>query len=114
MKKVRIGVFGAGRGFALCESASFFPEAELVAVCDSYEPLLDRIKKFSEEKGLDVTCYTNFDDFIKQLQSRQTLLDAGFGIIVYMTGTVLPLPIQKILSFLNMYSKKLKYIFFIF
>lgn len=65
MKKVKIGVFGAGRGFALCESASFFPEAELVAVCDAYEPLLERIKKFSKEKGLDVTCYTNFDDFIK-------------------------------------------------
>ena len=65
MKKVKIGVFGAGRGFALCESAAFFPEAELVAVCDFYEPLLERIKAFSEEKGLHVTCYTNFDDFIK-------------------------------------------------
>lgn len=65
MKKVRIGVFGAGRGFALCESASFFPEAELVAVCDAYEPLLERIKAFAEEKGLQVTCYTCFDDFIR-------------------------------------------------
>ena len=65
MKKVKIGVFGAGRGFALCESAAFFPEAELVAVCDFYEPLLERIKTFSEEKGLQVTCYTSFDEFIQ-------------------------------------------------
>ncbi len=65
MKKVKIGVFGAGRGFALCESAPYFPDAELVAVCDSFKPLLDRMDEFAKEKGLNVTCYENFDDFIK-------------------------------------------------
>ncbi len=41
------------------------PDAELVAVCDKYQPLLDQIKAAAEANGMDVALYTDFDLFIK-------------------------------------------------
>lgn len=37
----------------------------LVAVCDKYQPLLDKVTKEAEEKGMTVATYTDFDKFIE-------------------------------------------------
>lgn len=61
MKKVRIGVIGAGRGKYLAEciaEGGHAEHAELVAVCDKWAPGL---------KELDGKCatYTDYDEFLK-------------------------------------------------
>lgn len=63
MKKVRIGVFGAGRGQVMIDTAAQYPDAELVAVCDKYRPALDRCGRVAEAHGKNVTLYEQFDDF---------------------------------------------------
>ena len=45
MAKIKIGVFGAGRGMTMIRQILHSTEAELVAVCDKYKPLLDSCKK---------------------------------------------------------------------
>ncbi len=64
-KKVRVGVFGADRGMTMMTVLRNYPDAELVAVCDKYEPLLDSVKKLAEENGLNVALYTDFEDFFR-------------------------------------------------
>ena len=41
MAKIKIGVFGAGRGMTMIRQILGSKDAELVAVCDKYKPLLD-------------------------------------------------------------------------
>ena len=65
MKKVRIGVFGGARGFTMVSQLLHHPDAELVAVCDKYQPLLDNVKKAADEAGVSVALYTSFDEFIR-------------------------------------------------
>ena len=40
MDKIKIGVFGAGRGRVMIDTVAGYPDAELVAICDKYEYLL--------------------------------------------------------------------------
>ena len=64
MAKLKIGVFGAGRGMTMVRQLLGNPDAEFVAVCDMYQPSLDRCRKEAEEAGLDkVAYYTDFEDF---------------------------------------------------
>ena len=64
MAKLKIGVFGAGRGMTMVGHILGNPDAELVAVCDKFQPALDNCKKAAEEAGLtNVAYYTDFDDF---------------------------------------------------
>lgn len=65
MKKVKIGVMGASRGNALIENLVKHPEAEVVAICDKYEPGLRGAGKTAEKVGKEVALYTDFDEFIK-------------------------------------------------
>lgn len=65
MDKVKIGVFGGARGFTMIDQTLHHPHAELVAVCDKYEPLLTQVKKYADENGVNVATYTSFDEFIK-------------------------------------------------
>ncbi|MDR1566398.1 MAG: Gfo/Idh/MocA family oxidoreductase, partial [Treponema sp.] len=65
MEKLKIGVFGGSRGITMMNILLRHPEAELVAVCDKYVPLLDRAKKNAEENGKQVALYERFDDFLK-------------------------------------------------
>ncbi len=65
MAKLKIGVFGGYRGHTMINVLLNHDDAELVAVCDKYQPLLDRVKKEAEEKGLTVALYTDFEEFIK-------------------------------------------------
>lgn len=64
-KKVRIGVFGGHRGFTMIDQLLNHPDAQLVAVCDKYEPLLDKVTKAANEHNIDVAVYTDFGEFIK-------------------------------------------------
>ncbi len=64
-KKVKVGVFGGYRGYTMIDQLIANPDAELVAVCDKYQPILDRVKKQSDQLGLNVALYNNFDDFIR-------------------------------------------------
>lgn len=64
-RKLRIGVFGGARGNSMIQVLLHHPEAELVAVCDKYEPLLRQAKENAEAAGLHIECFTDFDDFIK-------------------------------------------------
>ncbi len=64
-KKVRIGVFGGHRGFTMIDQLLNHPDAQLVAVCDKYEPLLDKVTEAAKEHGIEVGVYKDFDEFIK-------------------------------------------------
>lgn len=65
MSKLRIGVFGGARGNTMIKVLLGHPDAELVAVCDKYQPLLDRVKKEAAAAGTEVCCYDCFDEFIR-------------------------------------------------
>ncbi len=63
--KVKVGVFGAFRGRRAVAQLFNSPDAELVAICDKFQPLLDNCKKNAEEAGLyNITYYTDFDQFM--------------------------------------------------
>ena len=66
MEKVRIGVFGAGRGMTMINQLFGDQDARVVAVCDKYEPLLERCRKKADEIGYEgITYYTDFDAFFE-------------------------------------------------
>ncbi len=66
MKKVKIGVFGAGRGMTMISQLLNGAEGQLVAVCDKYEPALENCRKTAEEAGMtDIAYYTDFEDFFR-------------------------------------------------
>ena len=63
-EKLRIGVFGGYRGSSMIQVLLHHPDAELVAVCDKYQPLLDKAKVEAEAAGLNIRVFNNFDDFL--------------------------------------------------
>lgn len=65
MKKVKVGVLGAYRGLSMIRFCADYGEAELVAVCDKYEPALDTCRKTLEEHHYKAALYTDFEDFIQ-------------------------------------------------
>lgn len=67
MSKVKIGVMGAYRGKTMIDILmEYHEDAELVAICDMFEPALKNVKRQAEDLGLcDITYYTSFDEFIK-------------------------------------------------
>ncbi len=65
MNKIKVGVFGGARGYVMIEQLIQNPDAELVAVCDKYQPLLDKVKATAEQVGIKVALYNDFEDFIK-------------------------------------------------
>lgn len=62
-KKIKVGVFGAYRGMTMIDVLLGHPDAELVAICDKYAPLLDQCKKRLEQSEVKATLYSSFDDF---------------------------------------------------
>ncbi|MBQ3160532.1 MAG: Gfo/Idh/MocA family oxidoreductase [Oscillospiraceae bacterium] len=62
MEKIRIGIFGAGRGIDIAENLMLLG-CEIVALCDFIE---DRRNKGIEALGENVKGFDNFDDFIKE------------------------------------------------
>ena len=64
-KKLKIGVMGAARGMTMIGVLLHHPDAEVVAVCDKYEPFLDNVRKKAADNNTEVAVYNNFDDFIR-------------------------------------------------
>ena len=63
-KKIRLGVFGAGRGAylaAIAAKAGF----ELVALCDISELMCEHAKRQLGADGDKITYYTNYDKFLE-------------------------------------------------
>ncbi len=92
MAKLKIGVFGGGRGMTAIRQLLNNPDAELVAVCDKYLPLLDNVRAAAEEAGLyNVAYYPSFDDFIQHDMDAVILANyahehATFGIRLLESG----------------------------
>ncbi len=64
MAKLKIGVFGGGRGKTMIDQILGSTEAELVAVCDKFQPSLDDCKRKAEAADMTkVTYYNDFDKF---------------------------------------------------
>lgn len=63
MDKVKIGVFGAGRGETMISYCTHAQNAVLVAVCDQNEALLENIR--GREGCGDVAFYRDFEEFLK-------------------------------------------------
>ncbi len=61
-RKFRIGVVGAGRGRSMMDFCARFGNAELVAICDNFAPILERARK---KYGDGIAYYDNFEEFIQ-------------------------------------------------
>lgn len=64
-KKIKVGVFGAYRGMTMIEVLLGHPDACLVAICDKYQPLLDKCRKKLDECGVKAALYNDFEDFFQ-------------------------------------------------
>lgn len=63
MRKVKVGVLGGYRGASMINYCKRSDNAEVVAICDKSEEVLNAQK--DNAKGLNITFYDNFDEFIK-------------------------------------------------
>ncbi|MEA4888727.1 MAG: Gfo/Idh/MocA family oxidoreductase [Clostridiaceae bacterium] len=63
--KLKVGVFGAARGKCMIDVLAKHPDAQLVAVCDKYKPLLQEVTKLAETTGEKVAVYEDFEDFFR-------------------------------------------------
>ncbi len=61
-KTIRIGVVGVGRGRDMIRYCRSVKGAELVAICDSYAPLLEKAKRDFADG--DITFYDDYDEFL--------------------------------------------------
>lgn len=59
--KVKVGVIGIGRGNVMIDYCAHHDHAELVAICDMWEPGLENMKK---TYGDSIAYYTSFDEFL--------------------------------------------------
>ena len=60
MEKIKVGVFGVGRGMDLAK-CFMMTDAEIVAICDNHK---ERREKAMQKLDKSVVAYENFDDFI--------------------------------------------------
>ena len=63
MDKVKIGVIGGGRGKSMIRYSREASNAELVAICDFRDDVLERMKKECGEDG--ISYYSDYDEFLK-------------------------------------------------
>ena len=63
MDKVKIGVIGGGRGKSMIRYGREASNAELVAICDFRDDVLERMKKECGEDG--ISYYSDYDEFLK-------------------------------------------------
>lgn len=63
MDKVKIGVIGGGRGKSMIRYGREASNAQLVAICDFRDDVLDRMKKECGEDG--ISYYSAYDEFLK-------------------------------------------------
>lgn len=66
MGKIKLGIMGGGRGADFLNSTPLFPDVELVAVCDFYKPILERMQFLAENRGMNqIKYYMDFEEFIQ-------------------------------------------------
>ncbi|MBR6740071.1 MAG: Gfo/Idh/MocA family oxidoreductase [Clostridia bacterium] len=66
MEKIKVGVFGAGRGTTAINQLLRRGDAEVVAICDKYEPGLEKCREIALKAGAEgISFYTDFDEFEK-------------------------------------------------
>ena len=58
----KVGVIGVGRGRVMIDYCARHSHAQLVAICDKWQPGLDRMR---EKYGDSVAYYTSYDEFLK-------------------------------------------------
>lgn len=63
MRKIKIGVLGAYRGTGMINYCKIADNAEIVAICDKFEPLLKKQQELCPEEN--ITYYTDFDEFLQ-------------------------------------------------
>ena len=63
MDKVKIGVIGGGRGKSMIRYGREASNAELVAICDFRDDVLERMKKECGEDS--ISYYSDYDEFLK-------------------------------------------------
>ncbi len=61
--KIKVGVFGAARGMTMIRVLAQHPDAKLVAICDKYQPLLQKCRELADNMGLKLGLYEAFDEF---------------------------------------------------
>ena len=62
-QKIKVGVFGARRGMSMINIMARHPDAQLVAICDKYEPYRLQCNKLADELGQKIEYYTDFEEF---------------------------------------------------
>lgn len=65
-RMLKVGVFGAARGMCMIDVLAVHPDARIVAVCDKYRPLLDKVQKKADDNHIAVHLYECFEDFIEE------------------------------------------------
>ncbi|MBQ8578684.1 MAG: Gfo/Idh/MocA family oxidoreductase [Clostridia bacterium] len=91
MGKIKIGVFGAGRGKTMINEMLNNPDAEVVAICDKYQPLLDECQQIADAKGVKIALYRDFEDFFQHDMDAVVMANyahehAKFGIRLLRSG----------------------------
>ena len=61
MKKIKVGIFGVGRGMDLAKDFMLLG-ADIAAICDFNKERLDAAAK---KEGTDTAIYSDFDSFIE-------------------------------------------------
>lgn len=76
MSKIRISIFGASRGLAICQKSGLFrhDDAEVVAVCDGYQPVLDMFRDGAEREGAVGIAYMSDPEQLLDIPSDAVLL----------------------------------------
>lgn len=65
MSKVKVGVFGGGRGTSMVNQLARHPDAELVAICDANPAILNNCRQVAESAGSQVRLYSDFEEFLQ-------------------------------------------------
>lgn len=63
-RKIKVGVFGAGRGASMVAVMAQHPQAQLVAICDACKPFLKSCSSLAAKHKVKVACYPDFDKFL--------------------------------------------------
>lgn len=62
MEKIRIGIFGAGRGMNIAANLKLIDSCEVVSLCENIK---ERAQKAIKDFGREIPVYENFDEFLE-------------------------------------------------
>ena len=65
MKKLRVGIIGlGGRGLGLCRLSKSLEQMEITAICDNYQPFIDRTVDELKEQGCEPAVFTDYHQLL--------------------------------------------------